>query len=84
MSETKPDQKAHAKKMVVSDEAVPFVSRGGRIFSGQVVEADVDILEGEEVLVIDKNGRVLTIAQAFLTPDELLQARRSAAALSSA
>jgi predicted RNA-binding protein (TIGR00451 family) len=54
------------KKMVISDAAVPFVARGGRVFGRQVISADLDISDGEEVLVVDRNDRVITTAQAVL------------------
>jgi predicted RNA-binding protein (TIGR00451 family) len=59
------------KKLVVSKEAVPFVSRGGRIFSKLVIDADKGIKEGEMVKVVDKKGRLLTVARALLTEEEL-------------
>jgi len=52
--------------MVISDAAVPFVARGGRVFGRQIVSADLDISDGEEVLVVDRNDRVITTAQAVL------------------
>jgi len=54
------------RKLVVSDAAVTFVARGGRIFGRQVIDADLDIVNGEEVLVVDKNNRIITTAQAML------------------
>jgi archaeosine-15-forming tRNA-guanine transglycosylase len=54
------------KRLVISDAAVPFVARGGRVFGRQVIDADLDIADGEEVLVVDKNNHVITTAQAML------------------
>lgn len=54
------------KKMVISDAAVPFVARGGRVFGRQIVSADLDISDGEEVLVVDRNDRMITTARAVL------------------
>jgi archaeosine-15-forming tRNA-guanine transglycosylase len=54
------------KKLVVSDAALPFVARGGYIFGKQVEDSDLDIEEGEEVLVVDKRGNVLTTAKAVV------------------
>ena len=54
------------KKMVISDAAVPFVARGGRVFGRQIVSADLDISDGEEVLVVDRNDRLITTARAVL------------------
>ncbi|MCX8207840.1 MAG: pseudouridine synthase [Methanothrix sp.] len=53
------------KRIVVSDYAVPFVARGGRVFSKQVIRADPDVNPGDEVLVLDRNDRVITVAKAY-------------------
>ena len=54
------------KKMVISNASVPFVARGGRVYGRQVISADLDISDGEEVLVVDRNDRVITTARAVL------------------
>jgi Prefoldin, molecular chaperone implicated in de novo protein folding, alpha subunit len=54
------------KKLVISDAAVSFVARGGRIFGRQVIDADPGIVDGEEVLVVDKNNRIITTVRAML------------------
>jgi len=56
----------HRKRLVVSDAALPFVARGGRIFGKQVVDSDLDIAENEEVLVVDRRGRIVTVAEALV------------------
>jgi len=43
---------------VISDAAVPFVARGGRLFSGQVIASDPGIEDGELALVVDKGSWV--------------------------
>lgn len=54
------------KRLIVSDAALPFVARGGYIFGKQVEDSDLDIETGEEVLVVDKRGNVLTTAAAVI------------------
>ena len=54
------------KRLVISDAAVPFVARGGRVFGRQVIDADLDIENGEEVLVVDRNNHVITTARAMV------------------
>lgn len=56
------------RRTVISDAAVPFVARGGRIFPRQVIYYDPGIAEGEEVVVVDRKNNSLSIAQAFITP----------------
>ena len=46
-------------KIVVSDAAIPFIARGGRLFSGQVIDSDPGIEDGEEVLVVDRKNSPL-------------------------
>ncbi len=52
-------------KVVVSDAAVSFIARGGRLFSGQVRDSDPGIEEGEEVLVVDKKNHPLGRVQVY-------------------
>ncbi|MCX6679377.1 MAG: pseudouridine synthase [Methanothrix sp.] len=52
-------------KVVVSDAAVPFIARGGRLFSGQVRYSDQGIEEGEEVLVVDRKNKPLSRVQIY-------------------
>ena len=52
-------------KVVVSDAAVPFIARGGRLFSGQVISSDPGIEDGEEVLVVDKRNNPLSKVQIY-------------------
>ena len=68
MSETKMSYESPMQKVVVSDAAMPFVARGGRLFSGQVVVSDPGIEDGEEVLVVDRKNNPLSTVQVFITP----------------
>ncbi|MDD2755735.1 MAG: hypothetical protein PHS80_09440 [Methanothrix sp.] len=51
--------KSSISKVVVSDAAVSFIARGGRLFSGQVIDSDPGIEDGDEVLVVDKKNNPL-------------------------
>ena len=53
-------------RVVISDAAVPFVARGGRLFSGQVIASDPGIEDGEQVLVVDKKNNPIKTIQFFL------------------
>ena len=70
MSETERCNEMPIRKVVVSDEAIPFVARGGRLFSGQVVASDSGIGDGEDVLVVDRKNRPLSMMEVFFTPEE--------------
>lgn len=54
--------------IVISDAAVPFVARGGRVFSGQVLASDPGIEDGDEVLVVDRNNNQIATVQVFFGP----------------
>jgi archaeosine-15-forming tRNA-guanine transglycosylase len=56
------------KKVVISNEALPFVARGGRVFPGQVIAHDQGIEDREEVLVVDMKNHPLGTAEVFLGP----------------
>ena len=52
-------------RVVVSDAAAPFIARGGRLFSKQVLKSDPGIEDGEEVLVVDRKNKPLGIVQIY-------------------
>jgi archaeosine-15-forming tRNA-guanine transglycosylase len=52
-------------RVVVSDAAVPFIARGGRLFAGQVIASDPGIENGEEVLVVDQKNNPISKVQIF-------------------
>jgi len=56
------------KRVVISDAAVPFVARGGRLFSGQVLASDPGVVDGDMVMLVDRKNNCLNMAQVFITP----------------
>ena len=52
-------------RVVISDAAVPFVARGGRLFSGQVISSDPGIEDGEEVLIVDRRNNPVRIVKIY-------------------
>jgi archaeosine-15-forming tRNA-guanine transglycosylase len=52
-------------RVVISDAAVPFIARGGRLFAGQVIASDPGIENGEEVLVVDQKNNPISKVQIF-------------------
>ncbi|MHB8120074.1 MAG: PUA domain-containing protein [Methanothrix sp.] len=52
-------------RVVISDAVVPFVARGGRLFSGQVIASDPGIEDREQVLVVDKKNNPIRTVQIF-------------------
>ncbi len=56
---------ASMSRVIISDAAVPFVARGGRIFPGQVVAVDPGIEDGEQILAVDKRDHPIRVIQIF-------------------
>jgi archaeosine-15-forming tRNA-guanine transglycosylase len=57
--------KSSINRVVVSDAAIPFIARGGRLFAGQVIDSDPGIEDGEEVLVVDRTNNPLGRVQIY-------------------
>jgi archaeosine-15-forming tRNA-guanine transglycosylase len=67
MPETESKWSSPLRRKVIKDAAVPFVARGGRIFSRQVINSDPGIEDREVVLVTDGNNRPLNPVQVYIT-----------------
>ena len=52
-------------RVTITDAAVPFIARGGRLFSGQVVASDPGIEDGERVMVVDRKYNPIRMIQVF-------------------
>ena len=52
-------------KVVISDAAVPFVARGGRLFPGQVIATDPGLENGEDVLIVDRKERPVRMLKIY-------------------
>jgi predicted RNA-binding protein (TIGR00451 family) len=59
-------------RVVVSDEAAPFVAQGKTVFAKHVVNADSEIRPAEEVLVVNGKDRLLASGRALLSGEEML------------
>jgi uncharacterized protein with predicted RNA binding PUA domain len=59
-------------RVVIVEEAVPFVERGKTAFTKHVVEIDPELRAGEEVLLTDQADRLLATGQLLLSPAEIL------------
>jgi uncharacterized protein with predicted RNA binding PUA domain len=68
-------------RVAVSDDAAPFVAKGGNVFAKHVLSVDPQIRAGEEVLVVDGQDQLLATGKAILAPEEMLQIKRGAAVL---
>lgn len=68
-------------RVVASDDAAPFIVKGGNLFAKHVLSLDPNIRAGEEVLVVDKEDLLLATGKAVLAPEEMLQMKRGVAVL---
>ncbi len=59
-------------RVVVSDDAAPFVAQGKTVFAKHVVAADPEIRPAEEVLVVDSRDRLLASGKTLLTGEEMI------------
>lgn len=66
-------------RVVASDDAAPFVAKGGNVFAKHVLSVDSEIRAGEEVLVVDSGDSLLATGTAILAPEEMLQIKRGLA-----
>lgn len=66
-------------RVVISEEAVPFVEKGKTAFIKHVVDIDPELRAGEEVLVTDETDRLLATGQLLLSPSEILALNSGAA-----
>jgi len=66
-------------RVVVSDEAIRFIMEGKSLFSKHVVEADPNILPGEEVIVENSKGDLLAVGKAMMSGREMGRFKRGLA-----
>jgi len=61
-----------AYRVVVGEESEPFVRDGKNAFAKFVVEVDPAIRQGDEVMVVDVDDRLLGVGRAELGADAML------------
>ncbi|MEM2875050.1 MAG: PUA domain-containing protein [Candidatus Hadarchaeales archaeon] len=66
-------------RVVVSDDAAPFVASGKTVFAGHVLSADPEIRPGEEVLVVNGRDELLASGTALLSGEEMSAFRHGVA-----
>ncbi|WP_321429244.1 PUA domain-containing protein [uncultured Methanolobus sp.] len=68
-----------ASRVVICDDAVPFVSKGKTAFAKHVVAVDPELRAGDEVIIVDGKDEILATGQLLLSPDEALHMDRGPA-----
>lgn len=59
-------------RVIITDDAAPFVAQGRTVFAKHVAEADPEIRPAEEVLIVDGRDRLLASGKALLNGEEML------------
>lgn len=73
--------KAPAMRVAVVDDAAPFVALGKTAFCKHIISIDPDVRAMEEILVTDKDDKLLATGQLVLSPQEILHSSQGAAVL---
>lgn len=60
------------KRVVVCEDAVPFVSQGKTTFAKHVTSMDPELRAGDEVIVVSGSDELLATGQLLLSPEEIL------------
>lgn len=68
-------------RVKIDDEAVEFVKEGKSVFAKFVTDIDLDLRAGDEILVVDKDDKLLRTATLVLAPKEALDYDRGVAAI---
>ena len=66
-------------RIVADDGAVPFILKGSNLLAPGVVKADPDIKVGDEVVVLDRQGRAIAAGLARMSSEDLTPGARGMA-----
>jgi len=66
-------------RVVVTDDAVPFIKEGKSVFGKFVKDCDPDLRPFDECLIVDKNDTLLAVGRTLLNRDEMLMFRHGMA-----
>ena len=66
-------------RVMVSDESRQFNLQGKNVFFKFIVKADVDIIPGNDTLVVDQAGKLIAIGKSTVSGKEMRYFRRGVA-----
>lgn len=66
-------------RVVMNEEAAPFIADGKNAFARHVVRVDPQIRAGDEVLLVDEDNRLIGAGKAMLSAEEMLSFTRGLA-----
>ena len=67
------------KRVIMNDDAAPFVAKGKTAFCKFVLDCDPEIRAMEEILLVDKDDNFLATGQALLAAAEIKAFKRGTA-----
>lgn len=67
------------KRVIMNDDAAPFVAKGKTAFSKFILDCDPEIRALEEILLVDKDDNLLATGQALLSAQEMKEFGRGTA-----
>jgi len=65
--------------VTIRDEVSKFIAEGGDVFATHVVDVGDVVRAKDEVIVVDKVGKVLAVGRAFLCAEEIRAFKRGVA-----
>lgn len=71
--------KSYGNVVTIRDEVSKFITEGGDVFATHVVDVDDAVRAKDEVIVVDKVGKVLAVGRAFLCAEEIRAFKRGVA-----
>ncbi len=67
------------KRVIVNDDAAPFVAKGKTAFAKHVVDCDPELRALEEIILVDKDDNLLATGQAMLAAPEMRSFKKGTA-----
>lgn len=67
------------KRVMVNDDAAPFVAKGKTAFAKHVIECDPGLRALEEIILVDRDDNLLATGQAMLSAPEMKSFKKGTA-----
>jgi predicted RNA-binding protein (TIGR00451 family) len=63
----------------VQSDVADFISKGRSVFAKHIIDCDIEIRPGEEVVVLNNHNAVLAVGRALLSGEEMKSFNNGAA-----
>ncbi|MDY0387214.1 MAG: pseudouridine synthase [Methanolobus sp.] len=71
--------KKPSSRVVICEDAAPFVSKGKTAFAKHVLDVDPELRAGDEVIIVDESDSIMATGQLLLAPHEAIRMKRGPA-----